>query len=545
MLTERQEKAAAHVYGPMLVSAGPGSGKTRVLTERIKRLLNYTRPERILVFTFTRKAAGEMQSRFAGLTDEATAGKVWFGTFHSIFYRWLAEAGALPPAFLLQRDTSAAEVSSEDDVPDYEELIIHVWNLLDALRPMARYDFILIDEFQDIDPRLYQLVRRMVAPLAHERQNVFAVGDEDQSIYGFRGAGIGLFSQFLDDFEPCEYVELSDNFRCSPLIVDASAKLIEYNTGRLPKALNSTKKLNPKHRKAQQIQINAHLTDADEYRHMASRIRRDKWLLGLSYAQMAILCRTKAQVIEVRGYLKEAGLPFEIKDTGFGVLMDRPPKNAIDMEYDLKLMERFAREGDQNMTVSERKRLLKILNLKKISGEEETETVRTMETYAKASRNVSKNDTKNSELPETPKLPAESLLWGTDYMSRVATYMHKDKIPLSTMAHQALSILCKGEKVDKIFLSTLHGSKGLEFDYVWIPGVTEGNIPYFRQLHTEDQKQMNIEEERRLFYVGITRAKTYLRLSGTFAGADGSLTRDMSRFLKEIGECGIIGRTVL
>jgi len=118
LLTERQEKAAAHVYGPMLVSAGPGSGKTRVLTERIKRLLNYTRPERILVFTFTRKAAGEMQSRFAGLTDEATAGKVWFGTFHSIFYRWLAEAGALPPAFLLQRDTSAAEVSSEDDVPD-------------------------------------------------------------------------------------------------------------------------------------------------------------------------------------------------------------------------------------------------------------------------------------------------------------------------------------------------------------------------------------------------------------------------------------------
>ncbi|MBQ7057946.1 MAG: ATP-dependent helicase [Firmicutes bacterium] len=513
MLTEEQKKARDHLNGPCLVTAGPGSGKTRVLTERIVRLLQYTRPERICVITFTRAAAEQMKSRFCGLTDEETAEKVTFGTFHSVFFRWLVQWHELsseikilgrdgdnvPAISMGQWDTNEeyAEWKKRHHYIDFDDIIHLTQIALQNHFPDRMYDFFLIDEFQDIDQEQYKIACRM----AGDQANLFVVGDEDQSIYGFRGSYSSVMLQFMKDYPSAVHLFLSTNFRCSRAITQLSNLLISHNKERYDKSIDSfSRDMTP-------VRSRGYVSTLDELRDTAKRIRQLHVFGNVPYEKIAVLARTGREADLMIQALREAGIPYRQKIRSSDFIHRR----FLDISQDIL----WIREAGYDL------------------GKEKN--VRTLERYFPFVRNINRDDLIPDEVIEKEqfirlleriekkeqKQAAINLLWNSTYFSYIKNRLINESLPVYYPFFQLYQFGKTGQK--GVFVNTLHQAKGLEFEAVWIIGINEGNIP-----HAEAGDSVsNMEEERRLLYVGMTRAQKYLSLSFSEEALK-------SRFLTEI-----------
>ena len=366
-LNEAQSKAVSHVDGPMMVIAGPGSGKTTVITKRIKYLIESAgvSPADILVITFTRAAAGEMQQRFRAMTP----GKeypVRFGTFHSIFY-WILKtaygqsmlrviseeekrgiieqilhtmelsyenkeeivSSIVSQVSLVKCDMMDVENYYSKDMPehafrelyrrldaelkrrkliDFDDMMVLCYELLTA-RPdildkcRSLFPYIMVDEFQDSNRIQYEIFRM----LANPRQNACIVGDDDQSVYGFRGARPEIMQQFRKDFSSCEIVYLGENYRSDYRIVQAATQVIEKNQTRYKKQLKAVSK------EPGIVQMHTVKDEAEENECIIRRIR-EQYQAGIAYEKQAVLYRTNLQPRRLAYKLNQYNIPYTLSD---------------------------------------------------------------------------------------------------------------------------------------------------------------------------------------------------------------------------------------
>ncbi len=583
MLTPQQRLAVEHVYGPMMVTAGPGSGKTRVLTERVRRLMAVTDPCRIAVFTFARKAAREMQDRFLSMTDEKNADMVRFGTFHSIFFGWLKEWGCLKAdvhiveeserlEFLYDRgwdpdrilaffddkgDGSLEEITAlmpeeyaswkrARNAIDFTDILTMTDRVMEDHCLYKDIDFFLIDEFQDIDPLQYRIVRHMVCPPGGEgKANLFVVGDEDQSIYAFRGSDPGIFLHFQEDFPGCRRVDLDTNFRCASLITGYSQKLIRHNEHRFDKTIKPAPGAPDG-----SVTVLAYFDEKEEARSLCRRLSRQRWFRPGK--NTAVLCRTRAECRRMMEYLQQEGCPYQSPlvaaeeedpsaDNTAGPSDQGRKREVILVRRDMEDLIRFAKNPCDKNCLENALPLLKVLA-------DNPEWRRCPEGedllgYLLKQPTVSLKDAMEiSELKDTLEVVRRQkdgdflkncrLIWlHTDYLSQASKRLKRKGLGWPQLIRQMLRLYDQGK--DPVAVLTMHGAKGLEFDRVILPGLAEGKCPRKEAIEKAErggQEESAMEEERRLFYVAVTRAKKKLVLS-YYRG----MGRGASRFLKEMG----------
>lgn len=546
MLTKEQQRAVQHVYGPMMVVAGPGSGKTTVLTQRVKELLKYTRPERILVITFARKAAEEMKLRFAGLTDVKTAQLVNFGTFHAVFFHYLKKWGVLHhdvqvleeaqqkelwlelgwdmedvPAFLVCRRDEALRYEREKyrrNLVDFDDMIQLMLAEMDRHNMAQDFDFILVDEFQDINPQQYEILRKMVRT---DDANLFVVGDEDQAIYAFRGSDPGIFLRFPVDFPDCLRVDLSMNFRCQGRIAEASKQLVSHNRKRFEKNICAY------HPDGEMIRLRSVFDEKQEARYIRDQVLQQH-KEGFAYTKMAVLCRTNAQLRRISAALQEGGVPYVCTESW--EIGDKPEELLI--RQDLELFWRLSRNRTDRTALRGVLRTLPKLqnagNWRRLPMEspllEGMLKQQVMDPQAR--RELEELEIRLERGAKMEKRKAFwYYLWQTDYLSYAYEKGKRRGISRLGVWRQIRQMMMEMKGSDAgVLLATMHGVKGLEFDWVWIAGMNEGQMPRKEALEAGE-----LEEERRLLYVAMTRAKRRLTLSYH----DG-LGVQPSRFLKEI-----------
>ena len=606
-LSEVQQRAVTHRDGPMLVLAGPGSGKTLVLTWRVRYLTEVCRinPGEILVITFTRAAAREMKERYLRMTgSESTA--VSFGTFHAVFfqilklaygyrsenilreeekYRFLKDAvfrQKLEPddeAELLSSisseisrvknerpDLQAYKATSCDSKSfraifneydnrlrrsgkiDFDDMLGYCYELLkerpDILGAWQRkFRYILVDEFQDINQLQYDIVRMLAAP----EDNLFIVGDDDQSIYRFRGAKPQIMLHFEEDYPAAKRVLLDTNYRCTGAIVEGAGRVIANNKERFPKDIRAQKDRGPA--------ILTHLfkNQEEEYACVIDKIRlwREK---GGSYGDIAVLFRTNTQPRKLVEELIAEGIPFRMRDSlpnlyDHWIVRDiftylRMSKGSLKRSDFLQIMNRpkryIGRECleseeiswealltwyDDKPWVCERiEKLQKDLKLAgRLSPSGALHYIRHIIGYEGYLKEYAEYRGRNPEelsaiLDELAEL-AKGFSTLADWEAHIARVREE-------LAKQARE---REQNKDSVSLSTMHSSKGLEYRIVFIIDANEGITPHRRVIFEED-----MEEERRLFYVAMTRAKELLyifsvkKLYGKKA--------EISRFVEELLE---------
>lgn len=606
-LSEVQQRAVTHRGGPMLVLAGPGSGKTLVLTWRVRYLTEVCRinPGEILVITFTRAAAREMKERYLRMTgSESTA--VSFGTFHAVFfqilklaygyrsenilreeekYRFLKDAvfrQKLEPddeAELLssisseisrvkneRSDLQAYKATSCDSKSfraifneydnrlrrsgkiDFDDMLGYCYELLkerpDILGAWQRkFRYILVDEFQDINQLQYDIVRMLAAP----EDNLFIVGDDDQSIYRFRGAKPQIMLHFEEDYPAAKRVLLDTNYRCTGAIVEGAGRVIANNKERFPKDIRAQKDRGPA--------ILTHLfkNQEEEYACVIDKIRlwREK---GGSYGDIAVLFRTNTQPRKLVEELIAEGIPFRMRDSlpnlyDHWIVRDiftylRMSKGSLKRSDFLQIMNRpkryIGRECleseeiswealltwyDDKPWVCERiEKLQKDLKLAgRLSPSGALHYIRHIIGYEGYLKEYAEYRGRNPEelsaiLDELAEL-AKGFSTLADWEAHIARVREE-------LAKQARE---REQNKDSVSLSTMHSSKGLEYRIVFIIDANEGITPHRRVIFEED-----MEEERRLFYVAMTRAKELLyifsvkKLYGKKA--------EISRFVEELLE---------
>lgn len=628
-LNEKQLEAVTHINGPLLVLAGAGSGKTRVLTCRIAYLLEQgVRPYNILAITFTNKAAAEMRERVNAMVG-IQAKEVWLSTFHAFCARFLrmeiehlagfsrnfviydaSDALALvksclkelnldekhfPPSglqaaisnaknalqdatdFAVQADNfygqKVAEVYrlyqqklQQNNAVDFDDLLLLAVRLLEQNEEVRRryqdkFQYILIDEYQDTNRAQYLLARLLAA----KHRNICVVGDADQSIYAWRGADIRNILDFEADYPDAKVIKLEQNYRSTQTILAAANAVIENNIGRKPKALWTE---NPR---GEPITHYLAFDERDEARFIADTIAKLHVVYRASYGHMAVLYRTNAQSRVIEEALMKNGIPYTI--VGGVKFYDRKEIKDI-----LAYLRVILNPAD---TVS----LLRIINVPR-RGIGDT-TIARLTDYAVQNGislfDVVSNPDMVPDLTARAKRPLENLaelifnliavkdqLPVADLIERVMqdsgylAELEKEQTPQAEgrienlrellsvakefattaaedtlenfLAHVALvSDIDTAELADeRVTLMTLHSAKGLEFPYVFLAGMEEGIFPHSRTLMDEEE----IEEERRLCYVGITRAERKLYLTNarlrTIYGS--TVMYPPSRFLAEIPE---------
>ncbi len=604
-VNKAQGQAIAHKDGPAMVLAGPGSGKTTVLTHRIHHMIQVhgIRPEHILVITFSKAAATEMKERFQKLAGPACAG-VTFGTFHAVFFHILKRAYGYSANNIIRDDlklrfmrefvqrmrleydeeeefvTSVlSEISKVKnmavDLADYEavscssdifstlfssyteflkqnryidfddmlvytkELFLERPDILSAWQEKFRY--ILIDEFQDINQLQYDIVQLLAAP----RRNLFIVGDDDQSIYGFRGAQPGIMLHFEEDYPDAVRILLDINYRSGVEIVRLAGNVISHNKLRFDKDIRAHAKdgLSPvlSHFETQQKQNEFVLATIE-------KLHKEE---GLPFKEIAVLYRTNAQPALLLQQLISKNLPFSLKES-------IPNIYEHWMAKDLFAYIQLAM-GDRS-----RASFLRVMNrprryLSRESLPYDSVNFDLWKAYYKTQPQIVKNITKfEADLNLLSRLRPFSALnyifkaMGYEgYLKEISAAKPGQKEELLDVFNQLLSLSRpfptykawfeavkeaelaweeakknKDTSFDGIRLCTLHTSKGLEFDTVFLVDVDEGLMPYQKAELAEE-----IEEERRMFYVGMTRAKTrlYLLSSGQIHNKE----KKPSRFLKE------------
>ena len=591
-----QHEAIHHKDGPMMVLAGPGAGKTFVIASRVKYLIEKcgVEPEKILVVTFSKAAASEMRERFERMTEHRQL-RVRFGTFHSVFFQILRvayhyEAKDIVTPSLRYRflEEALRDVDIEKEISrvkgegidvdcyysascpeqvfrdiyrgyqerlqrhralDFDDMVVYTHKLLSA-RPdilsrwQKQFQYILIDEFQDINRLQYEAIRMLAKP----EDNIFIVGDDDQSIYGFRGARPDIMLSFPKEFPEAKKVTLGVNYRCSSQVLKASGRLIRHNKKRFDKQLSAD---------AGKIE-GVHICRCQDLSPEPERIIRQIQEYakgGIPYEEMAVIYRTNMQMRTLAGKLMERGIPFTMKENmpnmfdswlakdllcyvelalgdrsreKFLKIANRPVRylsraafNKPEVSFDdLRLYYRRKNQMWMLTRVDDFENELRALctmspysalhYIRKGIGYDEF-----IESYAKE-RNGNAEDwlERLTEIQET----ARDCVSLPEWLAYVESYGKK------------LEEIRKEQDCDSkagVSLMTMHGSKGLEFEAVFIPTVNEGVCPYRKAVQSGA-----IEEERRMLYVAMTRAKKHLHLS--FVKERFHKEIGLSRFITEI-----------
>ena len=612
-LNRGQDEAIKHGNGPCMVLAPPGSGKTLIVTERTRYLIEESgvRPDQILVITFTRYAAREMKERF----ERLTAGKnypVTFGTFHSIFYGNLKCAygsGAnnlmseKESSVLLQEVLDQTDIESTPEVEDEEELVREllrevgmVKNGLCHLKDFhskyltqdefaevfrsyehqkkelkkfdfddmlvqcyalfrkkpeilqgwqKRFQYILIDEFQDINRVQYEVIRMLAAP----RYNLFVVGDDDQSIYGFRGAKPELMLYMKQEFPSLRTISLTVNYRSTEFITGAAARVILHNDTRFYKRVQSFRG------RGQNVHVQEVLDEQEEAQYVTEEIQK-KLDQGIKPGEIAVLFRAAVQARMISEILSEHRIPFEMRDyvTNFYrhfIVKDMMAYLQLaagkrDRSLFLTICNRplryLARNSMENRQVNfedlrkfycDKDWMLDIID----QFDVDVRMMKNMAPYA-AIQYIRKKigyDDFLKEYAEKHQISWKQLMdvmaeleeRSKNFKSYDEWEIHIAKYTQELEEQQAKARKIKGERENKVQLMTIHSAKGLEFEDVFVIHANEGEIP-----HQKAEKKDEIEEERRLFYVALTRAKNNLCISYITQKNGNSIKP--SRFVEEL-----------
>lgn len=583
--TKAQSRAITHKDGPMIVLAGPGSGKTTVITERTKYLIqNYgINPMEILVITFTKAAAQEMRQRFLRLMEQEQT-QVTFGTFHAIFFGILKHAYHFTGDNILREDLKhqylkdiiermhldiedeadfigniITEISlvKNDQIPlehyysstcsenafrdiyqkyqqrlekenrlDFDDMLVYTYQLLKE-RPdillgwQNRYRYILVDEFQDINKIQYEIVKMLAAP----ENNIFIVGDDDQSIYRFRGAKPEIMLNFPKEFKDTKTILLDQNFRCTGNIVKAAELVIRHNQMRFQKNMKEVKESGDK--------IELH-TFANQPQECAQIIKKVQEYIkeNYQYSDIAILFRTNTDARLLVEKFMEYNIPFKMRDSMPNIYDHWIAKNVISYIH-LALGSRERREFLQVMNRPNRyigrecvdEAQVSLENLKKYYDDKHwvVERIEQLEYQLNILKRM------------TPYAAINFIRHGIGYEAYLNEYADFRKIKVEDL-YEVLNEMQEGAKDFKTFeawfahieeytkalndqakeqnkisnavtFTTLHSSKGLEFANVFIIDINEGIIPHRKAILDAD-----MQEERRMFYVGMTRAKEHLHM---------------------------------
>jgi DNA helicase-2/ATP-dependent DNA helicase PcrA len=625
-LNPTQLDAVQHTEGPLLILAGAGSGKTRVLTHRVAYILEQglAAPEEVLAITFTNKAAGEMKDRVALLVGPDSR-KMWVSTFHAfcsrilrvhaeklgykreftiydgadqvrLVKRCIVELGKDPKRFnprSFQAQISAAknvlmtpddylrstegyiaenvaEVYDlyqtrlyENNAMDFDDLIMQTVALLEIFpdvreRYQTRFKYIHVDEYQDTNHAQYRLVNILAAA----RRNLCVVGDDDQSVYSWRGADIRNILDFERDYPEAKVVKLEQNYRSTQTILDAANSVVANNASRKPKELWTA---GPQ---GERIRVFTAVDEYAEARFLVSEIERlmDS---GASPRDMAVFYRTNAQSRALEDVLVREGVPYqvvggvrfyeraEIKDAmAYLAVISNPndagaleriinvPKRGLGSTSVARLQDHARRNGISlyealaeadavDLTGAAKKACQALHNL--------------FEGWRVAAREVSPTELIGAVLDESgyrAELEAENTIEAEsrlenleELMNAAREYERFEPVPTVEGFLQEQALYSDQDTLNteggQVALMTLHNAKGLEFDHVFVVGMEEGTFPHARSLD-----EQNLEEERRLCYVGITRARQTLTLSYAKLRSNwGEREYQMpSRFLSEIPE---------
>lgn len=607
-LSKAQKNAVIHKDGPMMVLAGPGSGKTLVITKRIQYLIGHYHipPQKILIVTFTRAAAVEMKERFWRLAGETLP--VSFGTFHSVFFTILKHAyhyradNILPETkkydflreILYDRHL---EVEDEGDFLrsligeislvkgqmldlsyyhsaccgdevfreiyecyeeklhqnrwiDFDDILVYTYELLKEREDIRaawqqKFAYILIDEFQDINRIQYEIVKM----LAGDTQNLFVVGDDDQSIYRFRGAKPEIMLGFSKDFPKAEQVILNTNYRSGEPIVETAERIISGNQKRFEKQMHSQKG------KYGSVEIKRFETQREENRYIIHVIR-EEMEKKTDLSQIAILCRTNQGPRQLVGALMAYNIPFYMQDVVPNLFEHWIARNMIDY---MKLALGDRRRSTFLRVMNRPKRYIgtEYLTQSEVSFEDLLEKVKDKPWLYEYVENM-KEDLRilKSMTPMMAIIYIRKTVGYNAYLSEYARFRRIREEEFTQVLEevqesargfdtyeewfdyirdytQELKQQSKKNREEKngIVISTMHGAKGLEFDRVFLPDVNEEVIPHKKSIKEED-----IEEERRLFYVAATRAKKYLHIFSTKSLYNKESVS--SRFITEIEDRG-------
>ena len=598
-LNEKQQEAVLHLDGPVLIVAGAGSGKTKVLTSRIAHIIKTHKAfsSQILAVTFTNKAAKEMQIRVSKLLRKEATGLPWLGTFHSISAKILrkhAEAVGLKSNFtiidqddqsrLIKNICKSENIDTKKISPkyilaiidkwknkglypedvllkkketleknflsiykiyqqklielnsvDFSDLILHTVKIFTNNKDIAtiyskKFKYILVDEYQDTNFIQSEWLRY----LSFTNMNLCCVGDDDQSIYSWRGAEIKNFLEFDKIYQNTKIIRLEKNYRSTQNILNVASKLIENNQNRVGKTLYTNQE------NGELITLDCFRNVKDEATEISSTIENFKKNNSLN--EIAILVRAIFQTREFEERFLKVGIPYriiggikfyeraEIKDCiAYLRCINQPaddlsferiinvPKRSIG-DTTVKVIAEFAKSDACSLEVAAKKLLelnkikpktkislnllLNLLNKwrhdlkKKINHNKLLQTVLDESGYSEMLKN--KKDLENENRLENIK----------ELLSAMKDFDNLD----SFLEHVALATSMDQDwESEKVNLMTLHASKGLEFSIVYLPGWEEGLFPHQKSI--EEKGENGLEEERRLAYVGITRAKRIAKIS--------------------------------
>ena len=625
-LNNAQKEAVLYLDGPLLIVAGAGSGKTKVLTSRIAHIINEKKafPNQILSVTFTNKAAKEMQNRVSSILNSEAIGLSWLGTFHSICAKLLrkhAPAAGLTSNFtiidtddqvrLIKNICKAENIDIKQLAPkfilsiidrwknkgfypeevvinkndifertilplykiyqqklldlnacDFGDLILHVVKILEKNQDIRNiysnnFKYILVDEYQDTN----YIQSRWLNLLSEKHKNLCCVGDDDQSIYSWRGAEIKNFLEFDQVYKNSKVIRLEENYRSSQNILSVASNLIANNQNRVGKTLKTTME------EGDLVKLNCFKNGKDEAIGVSDEIEK-KLKKKYSFNNIAILVRAIFQTREFEERFLKIGLPYrilggtkfyeraEIKDcVAYLRLIHQPkddlafdrivnnPKRAIG-ESTIKLIHEFSKTNAISLEIASKKLIEENLikpktkiglssflflmdkwrndiNIKKINHIKLLQLVLDESGYSSMLKN--KKDLENENRLENIK----ELLSAMKDFDNLESFL--EHVALATSVDQDWD----GKKVN---MMTMHGSKGLEFDVVFLPGWEEGLFPHQKSI--EEKGQNGLEEERRLAYVGITRAKKKALISFAMNRFyQGNWIDSMaSRFIEELPE---------
>ena len=628
-LNEKQKQAVTQTQGPVLILAGAGSGKTRVLTHRVAYLIDQegVNPYQILAITFTNKAAGEMRERVDNIVGFG-AEQIWVSTFHStcvrILRRYIDRLGfdnnftiydtddqkgvmkeickklqidtkTLKERMILNAISAAKDelidpiqyemqngfdynggriakaykeyqaVLRKNNALDFDDLIMKTVELFKADAQVLnnyqeRFRYIMVDEYQDTNTAQFELIRL----LADKYRNLCVVGDDDQSIYKFRGANIRNILDFEKVYPEACVIKLEQNYRSTQIVLDAANAVIKNNRGRKDKALWTEKK------EGNRIHLRKFDTAYEEAEYIAGDVAKKVRDGSVNYGECAVLYRTNAQARLLEERFIMEGIPYdvigavnfyarrEIKDIlAYLKTIDNGrddvavkriinvPKRGIGMTTIVRVQE-YAderqisfydalREADRIMTIGRSaSKLSPFVTM--------IQTFRSKQEFFSLSelvKDILENTGYVKELEESDEEDAAERIENIDELiSKVAAYEESHDEPTLSEFLEEVALVADidrvGEDDNRVLLMTLHSAKGLEFSHVYLAGLEDGIFPSYMTIMSEDPTE--IEEERRLAYVGITRAKDDLTVTYARQRMIRGETQynPVSRFVREI-----------
>ncbi|NOX85042.1 MAG: UvrD-helicase domain-containing protein [Chlorobi bacterium] len=644
-LNQEQYDAVVHTDGPVMVIAGAGSGKTRVLTYRVAYLLSQgVDPFNILALTFTNKAAREMKERVINLVGDREGRNVWMGTFHAVFARILRIDGhhlgypsnytiydtddtkrllrqiikekeldhkVYSPSYVAHRismaksslinadayandpdiisaDESARKPLIKDiykayemrlkraDAMDFDDLLFNTYLLFNEFEDVLykyqqKFKYILVDEYQDTNHAQYLILKRLAARL----ENICVVGDDAQSIYGFRGAHIGNILNFKNDYPDYKLFKLEQNYRSTKNIVNAANKVITFNKNQIRKTVWTD---NDEGVKIGYIRASS---DNEEGMQVANAIFENKMNRQLPNDAFAVLYRTNAQSRSIEEALRKLNIPYkiysglsfynrkEIKDLLAYIRLTINPNDEDALFRIINTPSRgigktsiekiIVAAGENNVTPWEVINKPKTYGLNVHSG-----TLTKLDGFVTMIKSFQANLKKKDAFEVAKQIAGSSGLIrmyreedtpeGISRVENIEELLNAIKEFVEKgaeenegdMSHQGtleefmqdVALLTDADKddedTDKVSLMTIHAAKGLEFPYVFIVGLEENLFPSIQSIGT----RADLEEERRLFYVALTRAMKKVTLSyaeSRYRWGEFSIT-EPSRFLDEIDE---------